>query len=36
MTESYGFSNVFNFPVLSVILYIPMIAALFLIFFVPK
>jgi NADH-quinone oxidoreductase subunit M len=36
MTESYGFSNVFNFPILSLVLYIPMIAALFLIFFVPK
>ena len=36
MPETYGFSNVFNFPILSVILYIPMIAALFLIFFVSK
>jgi len=36
MPQSYEFSNVLGFPVLSVILYIPLAAALFLIFFVSK
>ena len=36
MTESYAFSNVFNFPILSLILYLPLLGALFLIFFVSK
>ena len=36
MSETYGFSNFFGFTILSVILYIPMFAALYLIFFVSK
>jgi len=36
MPESYGFTNAMGFPILSLILYIPLIGALFLIFFVSK
>ena len=36
MTESYGFTNVMGFPILSLILYVPLIGALCLIFFVSK
>jgi NADH-quinone oxidoreductase subunit M len=36
MSESYQLSNVLGFPVLSVLLYLPLAAALFLIFFVSK
>jgi NADH-quinone oxidoreductase subunit M len=36
MPESYGFSNVFGFPILSLILYVPLAGALYLIFFVNK
>lgn len=36
MPATYQLSNVLNFPILSVILYLPIVAALFLIFFVRK
>src|SRR5262249_49726955 len=36
MSESYQLSNALGFPILSVILYIPLVAAIFLIFFVSK
>src|SRR5437867_7009857 len=36
MSESYQFSNVLGFPILSVIWYIPLAAALILIFFVNR
>lgn len=36
MSESYQLSNVLGFPVLSILLYLPLAAALFLIFFVSK
>ncbi len=36
MPESYQLSNVMGFPVLSIVLYLPLAAALFLIFFVSK
>ena len=36
MSESYQFSNVLGFPILSVLLYIPLAAAVILIFFVNR
>src|SRR5262245_54929804 len=36
MSESYAFTNVMGFPILSLILYVPLVGALFLIFFVSK
>src|SRR5438874_9279603 len=36
MSESYQFSNVLGFPILSVILYVPLLASLILIFFVNR
>ncbi|HEY4491546.1 MAG TPA: hypothetical protein VI958_06065, partial [Acidobacteriota bacterium] len=36
MPGMYEFSNVWNFPVLSVLLYLPLAGAVFLIFFISK